>query len=87
MVRYKWIDIYLFMDTLFATNEKKNSRGDTCLQLFVTDTVFLYVVPIRSKGQVLQVVKLFAKDIGAPDDIIYNTEVEQKSHILFNLCK
>ena len=46
------------------------SRGNACCQLFVADKGFLYVVPMKSKTEVFQAVKQFAKYIGAPDAII-----------------
>jgi hypothetical protein len=65
MLRYKGIGQYFFMDTFFATKAAgKSTRGHTCCQLFVTDKGFVYVVPMRSKGEVLAAVKQFAKEIG-----------------------
>ena len=55
MLRYKRIDDYFFMDTLFATKKsKKSSRGQTCYQLFVTDRGFVFVVPMKKESEVLQ---------------------------------
>jgi hypothetical protein len=80
MLRYRRIQDYFFMDTFFATkNHGKSSRGHTCCQLFVTDKGFLYVVPMRSKSEVMQAVKQFAKDVGAPDAIISDAAREQTS--------
>ena len=77
---YHRIHKYFFMDTFFATSKAgKSSRGNTCCQLFVTDKGFVYVVPMKSKSEVLQAVKLFAKEIGAPDAIISDAAREQKS--------
>ena len=71
MLHYKRIQDYFFMDTFFATKKGgRSSRGHTCCQLFVTDKGFLYVVPMRRKSEVLQAVKQFAKEIGAPTSII-----------------
>ena len=68
------------MDTFFATKKGgKSSRGHTCCQLFVTDKGFVYVVPMRTKSEVLHAVKQFAKEIGAPDAIIADAAKEQKS--------
>ena len=62
MLRYKRINDYFYMDTFFATSKGgKSSRQNTCCQLFVTDKGFVYVVPMRSKSEVLQAVKQFAK--------------------------
>ena len=71
------------MDTFFATKKaKKSSRGNTCVQLFVTDKGFVYVVPMKSKADVLKAVKQFAKKIGAPYAIICDHSGEQSSHCL-----
>ena len=49
MLRYKRIDQYFFMYTLFAHKKKgKSSRGYTCMQLFVTDKGFVHVIPITN---------------------------------------
>ena len=41
---------------------------------------FLYVVPMRRKSEVLQVIKQFTKEIGAPPSIIADMSGEQMSH-------
>ena len=78
MLRYKRIHTYFFMDTFFATSKGgKSSRNHTCCQLFVTDKGFVHVVPMRSKKEVYQAVKQFAKEIGAPDALISDGAAEQ----------
>jgi hypothetical protein len=80
MLRYKRIHEHFFMDTFFATKKAgKSSRKNSCCQLFVTDKGFMYVVPMTSKSEVLQAVKQFAKEIGAPEAIIFDAAAEQKS--------
>jgi hypothetical protein len=80
MLRYKRIHEYFFMGTFFATKEAgKLSQGHNCCQLFVTDKGFVCVIPMKSKSKVLQAVKEFAKEIGAPDAIICDAASEQKS--------
>jgi hypothetical protein len=90
MLRYKRIDEHFFMDTFFATKDAKkggkSSRGHTCCQLFVTDKGFIYVVPMMSKSEVLQAVKQFAKEIGAPEAIIADPAGEQTSNVLRQFC-
>ena len=87
MLRYKRIKEYFFMDTFFATKKAgKSSRGHTCCQLFVTDKGFVYVVPMRTKSEVLQAVKQFAKEIGAPEALICDAAREQKSDALRKFC-
>jgi hypothetical protein len=83
MLRYRRVTEYFFMDMFFATKKAgKSSRGHTCCQLFVTDKGFVYVIPMKSKAEVLQAVKQFAKEIGAPDAIICDMAGEQTSHAL-----
>ena len=80
MLRYKWIDQYFFMDTFFSTKKvRKSTRGNTCCQLFVTNRGFIYVVPMRSKSDMLHALKQFVKEIGAPGVIIADSAREQKS--------
>ena len=68
------------MDTFFATVKAgKSSRGHQCCQLFVTDKGFIYVVPMKSKSEVYNAIKQFAKEIGAPDSIICDASKEQTS--------
>ena len=87
MLRYKRIRDYFFMDTFFATKKGGcSSRGHTCCQLFVTDKGFLYVVPMRRKSEVLQALKQFAKEIGAPTSIIADMSGEQMSHDVQKFC-
>jgi hypothetical protein len=88
MLRYRRVTEYFFMDTFFATKKAgKSSRGRTCCQLFVTDKGFVYVVPMKSKAEVLQAVKQFAKEIGASDAIICDMAGEQTSHALKRFCQ
>ena len=55
------------MNTFFSTKTTgKSSQGNTCCKLFVTDKVFVYAVPMKSKSEVLQAVKQFSKEIGTP---------------------
>jgi hypothetical protein len=87
MLRYKRINVYFFMDTFFATSKAgKSSRRHTCVQLFVTDKGFVYVIPLKRKKEVMQAVKQFAKEIGAPDAIICDAAGEQTSQELRQFC-
>jgi hypothetical protein len=87
MLRYKRIDEYFFMDTFFATKKaSKSTRNNTCCQLFVTDKGFVYVVPLKSKANVLDAVKQFAKEVGAPDALIFDMSGEQTSINLKKFC-
>jgi hypothetical protein len=87
MLRYKRISEYFFMDTFFATKKAgKSTRNNTCCQLFVTDKGFVYVVPLKSKANVLDAVKQFAKEVGAPDALIFDMSGEQTSQPMRKFC-
>ena len=87
MLRYKRINTHFFMDTFFATKKGgRSSRGHTCCQLFVTDKGFVYVVPMRRRSDVLDAVKQFAKEIGAPDAFVADMSGEQMSGELKKFC-
>ena len=59
------------MDALFSTNKPgKKSRGNTCCQLFFTYKGFVYAVPMNYTSEVLQDVKHFFKETGAPEEIV-----------------
>ena len=53
----------------------------------MTDKRFVYDVPMKSKAEVLQAVKQFAKEIGAPDAIICDMAGEQTLPALKRLCQ
>ena len=54
MLPYKRIQEYFFMDKFFATNKSGKYLGvHTFCQLFVTAKGFVYVVPMKSKYEVL----------------------------------
>ena len=87
MLRYKRLNLYYFMDTFFATSKGgRSSRGHTCVQLFVTDKGYIYVIPMKKKSDVLQAVKQFAKEVGAPTAIICDAAREQTSSALKQFC-
>ena len=76
------------MDTLKATEKGgKSTRGNIYCQLFVTDRGFLYVVPMKSRSEVILAVKQFAKEIGVPDAIICDASGEQSSIKLRQFCQ
>lgn len=87
MLRYKRISQHFFMDTFFATKKAgKSSRGHTCMQLFVTDKGFVYVIAMKSKKDVPKAMKAFAKEVGAPDAIICDAAREQISQEVRTFC-
>jgi hypothetical protein len=88
MLRHKQIGEHFFMDAFFATKKAgKSSRGHNCCQPFVTDKGFVHVVLMKSKAEVLQAAKQFAKEIGAPKAITCDMAGEQTSHALKSFCQ
>ena len=75
------------MDTFFASRKGgRSSRLHICCQLFITDKGFVYVVLMRWKLEVLQAIKQFAKEIGAPTAIIAGMAREQMSQEVRKFC-
>ena len=75
------------MDTFFGTKKaRKSTRGNNCCELFVTDKGFFYIVPLKSKGEVLLALKQFAKEVGASDAFICDAAREQTSHPMRAFC-
>eukprot|EP00957_Ditylum_brightwellii_P155390 11828988-Ditylum_brightwellii.AAC.1 len=59
------------MDTFFATKKAgKLSQGNSCCQLFVTEKGFVHAILMKTKSDVMQAVKEFAKVVGVPDVLI-----------------
>ena len=75
------------MDTFFASkNKEKSSQGFTCMQLFVTDKGFVQVIPMNKRSKVPLALKMFAKEVGAPDAIICDAAREQISQSVRDFC-
>ena len=55
---------------MFATKKAKSLRGNTCLQVFVSDKDYIVVYPMTKKAEYPLALKLFAKEVGAPDVLI-----------------
>jgi hypothetical protein len=84
MVRYRRVQQHFFMDTFFAS--VKSLRGYTCCQMFVSDKGFVQCYNMKSKAQVPQTLRLFAKEVGVPDAIICDKSGEQTSGEVKELC-
>ena len=77
-LRYKYLKEHFFTDTMFAAKKIGPSlRGNTCMQIFVTDKGYLKVIPMQKKGQVHQAYRLFFKHVGVPDAFVCDGSKEQ----------
>ena len=87
MLRYRRINEHFFMDTFFSTKKAgKSARGYNMMQLFVTDKGYVHVVPMKSRKEIPQAMKAFAKEVGAPDAFICDAAPEQTSAEVRSFC-
>ena len=86
MLRYKRINCAFFTDTYFVTGKAKSTRGNTMMQLFVSDKGFVYIVPMKSRGEFHLALKMFAKEIGVPLSLILDPSGEQTSAKVTKMC-
>ena len=87
ILRYRHLDTHFFTDIMFASRRLGPSvRGNTCMQIFVTDKGYLKVIPMKLKSQVPKVYKLFFKHVGVPEAIVCDGSKEQTSGESKKLC-
>ena len=91
MLIYKRISRIIFKDVFCNKEIWKSSWVHTCCLLFVTNKDFYIFLPMKCKGRggggVIQSVKPFSKEIGAPDAIICDASGDQKSNNLRKLWR
>ena len=61
MYRYRRIRSFFYSYTLFVTGKARSAHGYTCMQLFVSDKGYVFVVSMKSVSKFLQALKMFAK--------------------------
>lgn len=86
MLRYRRINSFFFTDTFFVTAKARSSRGNKCMQIFVSDKGFVYVVPMKSKSEFADALRMFAKEIGVPEALIVDPSGEQTSRKVKSFC-
>jgi hypothetical protein len=87
MLRYKRIQSMFFMDTFFVTKRAKSVRGFTMMQIFVSDKGFVKVYGMTSQTDIPKAMKLFAKEVGAPNTFVCDPHPNQKSkEVRATLC-
>ena len=62
------------MDTFQVTAKAISERGHRYMRLFVSDTGFMYVYPMKVKTEIIDAVKAFAKEVGVPTALILDPE-------------
>ena len=78
MLRYKRIKSHFFTDTFFVTGKAKSTRGNTCMQLFVSDKGFVAVYPMVAVKEYIHALRQFAKGVGAPEVLVADPHPTQK---------
>ena len=68
--RYKRINSFFFMDTFYVTAKAKSVRGFTMMHLFVSDKGFVKVYGMKSESDILSAVRMFCKEVGAPNAFV-----------------
>jgi hypothetical protein len=52
---------------MFATAKAKSLRGNTCVQIFVSDKDYPAIYPVKKEANYILALKEFPKDVGVPD--------------------
>ena len=87
VLRYKRLNTFFFTDTFFATSKGgKSSRGNTCVQLFVTDKGYVCLIPMKKEADAHKAYRQFFKRIGVPDAIISDGAKAQVQGETKTLC-
>ena len=86
MLRYRRINSFFFSDTFFVTGKAKSTRGYTCMQIFVSDKGYVYVVPMTSAKEFPKALKMFAKEVGVPTALIVDPHRSNKSKEVKAFC-
>jgi hypothetical protein len=55
---------------MFATMKAKSLRGNTCCQVFFSDKDYMNVYPMKKESEYPLALKLFAKEVGAPNILV-----------------
>ena len=87
MLRYKRIKLVFFADTLFVTKKAKNSRGYSCVQIFVPDKGYVYVSAMNSVSDFPKSIKSFTKEFDVPEAIISDSHKFHKSKEVRQFCQ
>ena len=68
------------------TEKEASQRGFTCMQIFVSDKGYVYVVPMNSPKEFPKALKMFAKEVGVPEAVIADSHRCNKSKEVKQFC-
>ena len=86
MLRYRRLNSMFFTDTFFVTGKAKSVRGFTMMQIFVSDKGFVKVYGMKGLRQIPDAIKLFAKEVGAPNAFVCDPHANQTSQQVRDFC-
>mmetsp|Transcript_16997 Transcript_16997/g.20759 ORF Transcript_16997/g.20759 Transcript_16997/m.20759 type:complete len:148 (-) Transcript_16997:1002-1445(-) len=84
--RCKYDSDYKLSSNLPTNDHMLRYRSKTCMHLFVSRIGFVFVVPMKTKGEFFKALKLFAKEIGVHLDLILDHSGEQTSNTAKQFC-
>ena len=71
MIRYKHLNVNMFMDTMFASKRVGKSHRDyTCVQVYATEFGWIRADPMKSERDIAHSLKSTFKEIGVPAKLI-----------------
>ena len=75
-----------FTDIFFVPEQYRSWRGNKCCQLFVSDIGFVFLVPMKSKGEFPEALQRFCKEISVPTSLACGSSGEQSSKEVKKYC-
>ena len=86
MLRYRRLHSIFFTDTMVISEKYKSSRQYRYVQVFVSDTGFIYIHFMRHQRDYPQALRAFSKEVGAPDILVCDPHPSQTSQEVRKYC-
>ena len=86
MYPYTRIIFFLFNDTFFVTKEDKSTRRFLCMQVFLSDKVYVKIQTMKSPSGFMADLKYFVKEVGSLEILLAYLHPYQKSKEVKDLC-
>ena len=87
MLIYRMIELHFFTGTFFVTGKAKSTRGYSCMHIFVSDKGFVKVYPMIFASKFPEALRVFAKDVGAPEILVADPHHFNESKEVKCVCK
>ena len=86
MLQYRRINPFFFTDTFYVTVKAKSARGNKCMQLFVSDKGYVFVLHMEEKSEFSKALKMSIKEVSVPLYLITDSAQVQKSKEVVIFC-